>query len=92
MMERVTDPVLIAWCKAQLADYDSLPPAARGRIAAALNQLDATYFRDFWLNLCRRHPRWGEKRKIKALMAELDEVEKLAHEHHEAVMAGALGR
>jgi hypothetical protein len=64
----------------------------RERIAAAPNQLDATISADFWLNLCRRHPRWGEKRRVKALLAELDAVEALAHEHHERVMAGALGR
>jgi hypothetical protein len=91
-MEPVTDPALIAWCRAQLSDYDALPAPVRERIAAAPNQLDAWYFRSFWLNLCRLHPRWGEKRKVKALLAELDAVEVLAHEHHEAVMAGALER
>jgi hypothetical protein len=38
----VTDPALIAWCKAQLAAFDSLPAPVRERIAAAPNQLDAT--------------------------------------------------
>src|SRR3954454_12222839 len=88
-MEPVTDPALIAWCREQLAAFDALPLPVRERIAAAPNQLDAHYFRSFWLNLCRLHPRWGEKRRIKALLAELDEVEKLAHEHHERVMARA---
>jgi hypothetical protein len=89
-MEPVTDPALIAWCKAQLDAFDALPAPVRERIAAAPNQLDADYFRSYWLNLCARHKRWGEKRRIKALLAELDAVEALAHEHHERVMAGAL--
>jgi hypothetical protein len=92
VIERVTGPALIAWCREQLDAFDSLPAPVRERIAAAPNQLDAWYFRSFWLNLCRLHPRWGEKRRVKALLAELDEVERLAHEHHEAVMAGALER
>jgi hypothetical protein len=92
VIERVTDPALIAWCREQLAAFDALPAPVRERIAAAPNQLDADYFRAYWLNLCRLHPRWGEKRRVKALLAELDEVEALAHEHHERVMAGALAR
>jgi hypothetical protein len=92
VIERVTGPALIAWCREQLDAFDSLPAPVRERIAAAPNQLDADYFRSFWLNLCVRHKRWGEKRRIKALLAELDAVEVLAHEHHEAVMAGALER
>jgi hypothetical protein len=91
-MEPVTDPALLAWCRGQIAAFDDLPPPVRGRIAAAPNQLDAHYFRSYWLNLCRLHPRWGEKRRVKALLAELDAVEVLAHEHHERVMAGALAR
>lgn len=92
VMEPVTDTPLVVWCRAQLAAFDALPAPVRERIANAPNQMSADYFRDFWLNLGRLHPRWGEKRRIKALLAELDEVEKLAHAHHERVMAGALER
>jgi hypothetical protein len=81
---------LVAWCRAQLAAYDALPAPVRERIAAAQHQLDADYFRSFWVGLRLRHPRWGEKRLVRALLVELAEVEKLAHEHHEGVMREAL--
>src|SRR4051812_49959051 len=88
VMEPVTDLALIDWCREQLAAYDALPAPVRERIAAAPNQLDAWYFRSFWLNLCRLHPRWGEKRRGKALLAELGEGERLGPEHHERGVGG----
>ena len=83
---------LEAWCKTQGEAYDGLPEPVRRAIAEDPNQLDATYFRDFLRHLRSRHPRSREKTRIRRLLDEVAAVSKLAHEHHERVMAEALER
>jgi len=88
----VIDPALVYWCEMQAHAYDQLPEPVRKAIAEDPNQLDSTYFLDFMWDLRRRHPRSREKTRIRRLLDEVAAVSKLAHEHHERVMAEALGR